>query len=65
VKELKTREARQTREDSNDEDDNDGVIVLDTPPRATRVSQGGTFITLAIRSPESYGPPASTAPPRL
>jgi hypothetical protein len=36
AKELKAREARQTREDSNDEDD--GVIVLDTPPGATRVS---------------------------
>jgi hypothetical protein len=81
AKELKARKARQAREDSNDnKDDEDGMIVLDTPPRATGVSQGGTSIALAIRSPEApqrpiplfrlfseefSGPPASTAPPRL
>jgi hypothetical protein len=57
ARELKAREAWQAREDSNSDED-DGVIVLDTPPRATGVSQGRTSITLAIRSPEAPQRPA-------
>ena len=39
-------------EDGNDDKD-DSVVVLDTPPRAIRVSQGGISIILAVRSLEA------------
>ena len=67
---MKAREAREaivsrartttTPEDGRDDED-DAVVVLDTPPRAVGESQGGTSITLAIRSPEAP-PPARTGP---
>jgi hypothetical protein len=83
-KELKTREALASRERTTvtpEEDVDEGVIVPNTPPRLIGESQGGTSITLAIRTPEALrraaptmfrlfpeepsAPPASTAPPRL
>ena len=39
-------------EDGNDDKD-DSVVVLDTPPRAIGVSQGGISIILAVRSLEA------------
>jgi hypothetical protein len=56
LKELKAREALASRERTTvtpKEDVYEGVIVLNTPPGVVGESQGGTSITLTIRTPEA------------
>src|SRR6266852_9548886 len=76
ARELKARESRPRTIITPEDGDNEGIVVLDTPPRVIGLSQGGTSITLAIKSPEAppawrlfleelSAPPASTAPPAL
>ena len=72
---MVTRE-RAERAALMEEEEDSLQIILNTPPHSPRLageSQGGTTITLAIRSPQhpppplapSFLPPASTAPPIL
>jgi ribosomal 50S subunit-recycling heat shock protein len=43
-------------------DEDDGIVVASTPPRFAGESQGGTTITLAIRTPERLRPPPELTP---
>jgi hypothetical protein len=38
-------------------DEDDGIVDPSTPPRLVGESQGGTTITLALRTPERLRPP--------
>jgi hypothetical protein len=69
-KELKVREAFETREAiesraTTTEQDSDQVLVANTPPRPIGESQGGTSISLALRTPERIhrAPPPAQARP--
>jgi hypothetical protein len=62
-KELKAREALASRERTiitPEENVDEGVIVPNTPPGVVGESQGGTSITLAIRTPEALRRAAPT-----